>query len=72
MIENEAGFRQTIEQLERMYRVVAELRARMGAANPAQFELFAEGPIEEIRRLRRDIDQYLGIQEAVAAGTDRA
>jgi hypothetical protein len=71
MIENEAGFRQTIEQLERMYRVVAELRSRMGADNPSQFELFAEGPVEEIRRLRRDIDEYLGIQEAVAAGTDK-
>jgi hypothetical protein len=72
MIENEAGFRQTIEQLERMYRVVAELRSRMGTTNPAQFELFAEGPIEEIRRLRRDIDQYLGIHEAVATATDQA
>lgn len=67
MIENEAGFRQSIEQLERMYRVVAELRSRMGETNPAQFQLFAEGPIEEIRRLRRDIDAYLGItQEALA------
>lgn len=72
MIENEAGFRQTIEQLERMYRVVAELRSRMGATNPAQFDLFAEGPIEQIRRLRRDIDAYLGIQEAVASGSDQS
>jgi hypothetical protein len=71
MIENEAGFRQTIEQLERMYRVVAELRSRMGRTNPLQFELFAEGPIEEIRRLRREIDEYLGIQEAVASGANR-
>jgi hypothetical protein len=70
MIENDAGFQQTIEQLERMYRVVAELRSRMAEINPTQFELFAEGPIEEIRRLRRDIDSYLGIQEAVGSGAD--
>jgi hypothetical protein len=66
MIENDAGFQQSIEQLERMYRVVAELRSRMGA-NPAQFQLFAEGPIEEIHRLRHDIDAYLGIREPIAA-----
>jgi hypothetical protein len=71
MIENEAGFRQTIEQLERMYRVMAELRSRMGTNNPAQFELFAEGPVEEIRRLRKDIDQYLGIREPAATGDER-
>ena len=71
MIENEAGFQQTIQQLERMYRVVAELRSRMGTTNPAQFDLFAEGPIEQIRRLRREIDEYLGIEEAAAAGTER-
>ncbi len=67
MIENEAGFQQSIEQLERMYRVVAELRSRMGSTNPPQFQLFAEGPIEEIHRLRRDIDAYLGIEQPVVA-----
>jgi hypothetical protein len=72
MIENEAGFRQTIEQLERMYRVVAELQSRMGKTNPTQFELFAEGPVEQIRRLRREIDEYLGIEEAAVTGSERA
>ncbi|MDX1943956.1 MAG: hypothetical protein SFU86_01010 [Pirellulaceae bacterium] len=69
MIENELGFQQSIEQLERMYRVVAELRSRMAASNPIHFQLFAEGPTEEIRRLRRDIDEYLGIQELASAGS---
>ncbi len=70
MITSDAGLQQSIEQLERMYRVVRELRSRMGRTNPAQFQLFAEGPIEEIRRLRRDIDEYLGIQEAVEAASN--
>jgi hypothetical protein len=70
MITSDAGLQQSIEQLERMYRVVRELRGRMGTSNPAQFQLFAEGPIEEIRRLRRDIDEYLGIQEPVASSAD--
>ena len=69
MITSDAGLQQSIEQLERMYRVIRDLRSRMGQTNPAQFQLFAEGPIEEIRRLRRDIDEYLGIQEAVEAAS---
>jgi len=71
MITSDAGLQQSIEQLERMYRVVRELRSRMGETNPTQFQLFAEGPIEEIRRLRRDIDEYLGIQEAVEAASSQ-
>jgi len=43
----------------------------MGRTNPSQFQLFAEGPIEEIRRLRRDIDEYLGIQETVEATSNQ-
>ena len=70
MITSDAGLQQSIEQLERMYRVVRELRSRMGTSNPTQFQLFAEGPIEEIRRLRRDIDEYLGIPEPAEAGAD--
>ena len=71
MITSDAGLQQSIEQLERMYRVVRELRSRMGRTNPSQFQLFAEGPIEEIRRLRRDIDEYLGIQETVEATSNQ-
>jgi len=67
MICSDAGLRQTIEQLDRMYRVVEELRKRMGTTNPAQFRLFAEGPIDQIRKLREEIDEYLGSQEPATA-----
>ena len=72
MIQTDAGLRQTIEQLQRMYEVLAELRAEMGAKNPTHFKLFAEGPTEQIRRLRAEIDEYLGIaEEPVAVGNER-
>jgi hypothetical protein len=61
MISNDAEFNQSIEQLDRMYRAVAELRARVGSVNSPQFQLLAEGPVEEIRRLRHEIDVYLGV-----------
>ena len=73
MIETDAGLRQSIEQLQRMYEILAGLRAEMDTKNPAHFKLFAEGPIEQIRRLRAEIDDYLGIvEEPVAAGSERA
>jgi len=68
MITSDIELRQSVEQLDRMYRVLADLHSRMAASNPANFQLFAEGPIDEIRRLRRDIDTYLGIGEVVPAG----
>ena len=67
MITNDAALKQNIEQLDRMYRVVRELRSRLGTTNPTQFHLFAEGPVEEIRQLRREIDEYLGIQDSAIA-----
>ena len=67
MIQTEAGLRQTVEQLNRMYRVLEDRRGHMGESNPAQFQLFAEGPLDEIRKLRREIDEYLGIVPAESA-----
>ena len=64
MIKTEAGLKQTIEQLNRMYRVLEDQRRRMGETNPALFHLFAEGPLDEIRKLRGEIDEYLGIYPA--------
>lgn len=62
MILTDVGLRQSLEQLQSMYLVLGDLRSRM-AADPSKLRLFAEGPIEEIRRLRRDIDDYLGFPE---------
>jgi len=61
VIANDAELNQSLEQLNRMYRAVAELRSRLGSVNSPQFQLLAEGPVEEIRRLRQEIDAYLGV-----------
>lgn len=67
MIANDVELRQSVEQLDRMYRVLADMRSRMGSTNPSNFKLFAEGPIDEIRKLRDEVDAYLGIREALTA-----
>ncbi len=61
MIENDEQLHQCIEQLERMYRALGELRTRFQPENPSRYQLMAEGPVDEIRRLQSDIESYLGV-----------
>jgi len=69
MIESDVELQQSIEQLERMYRVLLEFRRRIAPLNYKNYEVFAEGPLEEIRRLQRDIDEYLTRDKAVAVNS---
>ena len=64
MITNETEFNQAIEQMDRMYRALASLKARRPPIEPTQFSVMAEGPIDEIRRLQADIDSFLGLTVA--------
>lgn len=70
MIANDLELEQSIQQLERMYRAVAELRSRILPKNERNFQLLAEGPADEIRKLQREIDEYLGIDSRLAAAVD--
>ena len=67
MIENDDQMRRTAEQMLRMYIALSDLRQRLLPVNKRNYEIFAEGPIEEIRRLRAEIDEYLGLNEPAAA-----
>lgn len=60
---------QALQQLGRLYRALAALRRQVEAANPRNFAVLAEGHIDEIRRLQREMDEYAG---AVAAQEDAA
>lgn len=63
MIRNTEQLNHTLEQMGRMYRALASLHAK--AAGTIQFPLFAEGPLDEIRKLREDIEAYTGVPEAL-------
>jgi|KBSMisStandDraft_5_1062788.scaffolds.fasta_scaffold762000_2 hypothetical protein len=67
MITNDSELEQTIRQLERMYRAIAELKSRILPQNERNFQLLAEGPADEIRKLQREIEEYLGIDSRLAA-----
>jgi hypothetical protein len=59
MIENTEQLDQAIEQMGRMQRILESYRVEILPKNPRNFAVFAEGPLDEIRKLREEIDQYL-------------
>jgi len=63
MIENDDQLKATHEALGHLYRAVASLRQTMLPVKPRQYALFAEGPLDEIRKLQAEIDAYLGLAE---------
>jgi hypothetical protein len=62
MIESDKQLDQCIEQLDHMYRVLAELRSRVLPVSQERFQLMAEGPVDEIRRLQSEIESYLDME----------
>lgn len=57
MNQQEAILAQTIEQLERMNRVLAHLREDVLPKNAKLFAVMIEGPLEEISRLKAQIEE---------------
>ena len=64
MIQNQASLEQTREQLANMEDVVASLMSRAETMHPSQLSLLLEGPLDMIRQLRSEIDEYVGIERA--------
>ena len=54
------GIQQALEQLARLYDVLASLRRDVQPLNPRNFATLAEGHLDEIRRLLHELDTYAG------------
>jgi len=69
MIETTDQLYQAIEQMGRMQRILESYRADILPKNPRNFAIFAEGPLDEIRKLQAEIDDYVrrleGIEEPI-------
>jgi len=59
MIEDTDQLTQAIEQMGRMQRVLESFRKDILPKNPKNFAVFAEGPLDEIRKLQAEIDDYI-------------
>jgi hypothetical protein len=71
MIENPEQAAQAIEQMGRMQRILESYRSEILARNPRNFALVAEGPLEQLRQLQVQLEEYLRrLQPAGAARAD--
>jgi hypothetical protein len=66
MIETSEQLYQAIEQMGRMQRILESYRNEILAKHPRNFALLAEGPLEQLRQLQKQIDEYI---QGLEAGT---
>ena len=64
MIETAEQLYQAIEQMGRMQRILESYRNEILTCNPGNFAVLAEGPLEQLRQLQRQIDEYIRRLEA--------
>jgi hypothetical protein len=67
MIQNESQLRQALEQIQNLCAAVDSLRADIFAKNSRNFAILAEGPLEQIRQLQGQVDEYVRLLEAAPA-----
>jgi hypothetical protein len=67
MIENEAQLAQAREVLLAVETALGALKARVAPANPELFAVMAESYVEDIVRVRDEIDEYLGAAIVLAS-----
>jgi hypothetical protein len=66
MIENDEQLQQAWEALGDLYRAVASYRSKILPVNPRNYAVIAHGPLDEIRKLQAEVDEYLGLREVAA------
>jgi hypothetical protein len=63
-ITTQGEMQQALQQLSRLYASLAALRSEVQSKNPRNFAVLAEGHVEGIRRLQRQLDKYVGVSPA--------
>jgi hypothetical protein len=64
MIQSDAELSQTIRAMERLYLGLAAIRRDVFPRDERYFALMAEGPVDELRKLQREVDEYVGFSLA--------
>ena len=67
MIETPEQVYQAIEQMGRMQRILESYRNEILAQNPRNFAALAEGPLEQLRQLQAQLDEYFQRLEVAPA-----
>ena len=66
MIHNVQQLRVTLQQMERLIRALEDLKENVLSTNPQLFATLAEAPLEDLGRLREEINAYA--EELTPAG----
>jgi hypothetical protein len=64
MIETAEQLYQAIDQMGRMQRILESYRNEILTRTPRNFAVLAEGPLEQLRQLQQQIDEYIQHLEA--------
>ncbi|HYT61165.1 MAG TPA: hypothetical protein VEL06_13405 [Haliangiales bacterium] len=67
MIETPEQAYQAIEQMGRMQRILESYRNEILNRNPRNFAMLAEGPLQQLRQLQAQIDEYVRRLESAPA-----
>jgi hypothetical protein len=59
MIETAEQLDQAIEQMGRMQRILESYRNELLSKNPRNFALLAQGPLEQLRQLQAQVDEFV-------------
>jgi hypothetical protein len=65
VINSDEDLRQASEHLARLQTALAALTRDLSASSPQAFALLSEGPLYEIDKVQREIDVYIGMDDAV-------
>ena len=68
MIQTEAQLHQANEQIRGLRHALNALRVDVFPKNQRNFAVLAEGPVDEIRKLQAQIDDYASRLEGVETG----
>ena len=67
MIETIEQLGQAIEQMGRMQRILESYRTEVLVKNPRNFAMLAEGPLEQLRQLQAQVEEYVQQWETVGS-----
>jgi len=66
MIEDTNQLRVTMQQMRRLLWALADLKAQVLSQDPKLFATMAEAPLEDLDRLRQEVESFLDQRKPVA------
>jgi hypothetical protein len=66
MIEDANQLRVTMQQMQRLLWALADLKEQMLSQDPKLFATMAEAPLEDLDRLRQEVESFLDQLKPVA------